>query len=58
MLEEARAIVTRLDQGRDVLVLTDMYGSTLSNIASDLAEKGRINVISGVNFPMLIHTLN
>ncbi|MCU7893470.1 MAG: PTS fructose transporter subunit IIA [Candidatus Thiodiazotropha sp. (ex Ustalcina ferruginea)] len=58
LLEEARAIVTRLDQGSGVLVLTDMYGSTPSNIASGLAEKRRVNVISGVNLPMLIRTLN
>ncbi|MCU7803333.1 MAG: PTS fructose transporter subunit IIA [Candidatus Thiodiazotropha sp. (ex Lucinoma annulata)] len=58
LLEEARAIVTRLDQGSGVLVFTDMYGSTPSNIASSLADKGRVNVISGVNLPMLIRTLN
>ncbi|MEJ2610442.1 MAG: PTS fructose transporter subunit IIA [Candidatus Thiodiazotropha sp.] len=54
----ARAAVDRLDGGQGVLVLTDMYGSTPSNIAHGLAEDGRVNVISGINLPMLVRTLN
>ncbi|MCU7905758.1 MAG: PTS fructose transporter subunit IIA [Candidatus Thiodiazotropha sp. (ex Epidulcina cf. delphinae)] len=56
--ELAAEMVSRLDQGDGVLVFTDMYGSTPSNIAYGLAERGRVNVISGVNLPMLIRTLN
>ncbi|MCU7934593.1 MAG: PTS fructose transporter subunit IIA [Candidatus Thiodiazotropha sp. (ex Dulcina madagascariensis)] len=56
--ELASEMVSRLDQGDGVLVFTDMYGSTPSNIAYGLAERGRVNVISGVNLPMLIRTLN
>jgi mannose PTS system EIIA component len=56
--QEARVLLNRLDEGQGVLVFTDMYGSTPSNIAYGLAEKGRVNVISGVNLPMLIRTLN
>ncbi|MET0066757.1 MAG: PTS sugar transporter subunit IIA [Candidatus Thiodiazotropha sp.] len=56
--DEARDLLKSLDEGEGVLVFTDMYGSTPSNIAFGLADKGRVNVISGVNLPMLIRTLN
>ena len=55
---QARSAVARLDDGEGVLVFTDMYGSTPSNIAYSLAEPGRVHVISGLNLPMLIRTLN
>lgn len=58
LIEQASGMIDRLDQGHGVLVFTDMYGSTPSNIAYSLAEKGRVNVISGINLPMLIRTLN
>jgi PTS system ascorbate-specific IIA component len=58
LVEQANSIINKLDQGHGVLVFTDMYGSTPSNIAYRLAEKGRVNVISGINLPMLIRTLN
>jgi PTS system mannose-specific IIA component len=57
-LEEARekiaAAITLLDRGEGVLVLTDMYGDTPSNAAFSLAAPGRIEVISGVNLPMIV----
>ena len=40
LIEQASMMITRLDQGHGVLVLTDMYGSTPSNIAYSLAQKG------------------
>lgn len=58
LIEQASGMIDRLDQGQGVLVFTDMYGSTPSNIAYRLAEKGRVNVISGINLPMLIRSLN
>ncbi|MEW8046437.1 MAG: PTS fructose transporter subunit IIA [Candidatus Thiodiazotropha endolucinida] len=58
LVDQASGLIKRLDQGQGVLVFTDMYGSTPSNIAHSLAEKGRVNVISGINLPMLIRTLN
>jgi PTS system ascorbate-specific IIA component len=51
-------MISQLDQGQGVLVFTDMYGSTPSNIAYSLAQRGRVNVISGINLPMLIRALN
>ena len=55
---EADGLVERLNSGDGVLVLTDMYGSTPSNIAFGLLQPGRVQVISGINLPMLIRTLN
>jgi len=46
-----------LDQGDGVLVLTDMYGSTPSNIACRL-DSSRVRVVAGVNLPMLIRVFN
>jgi len=58
LLEQGRRLVARLDSGEGVLVLTDMYGSTPSNIAFGLMQPGLVHVISGINLPMLIRTLN
>lgn len=57
-LEEAKNMVKTLDQGKGVLVLTDIYGSTPSNIANRLPENNNIMVVSGINLPMLIRILN
>lgn len=56
--EEANKMIRTLDQGKGVLVLTDMFGSTPSNIANRLPEDSNIMVVSGVNLPMLIRVLN
>ncbi len=50
-------LIRFLDQGRGVLVLTDIYGATPSNVASRLLESGRVEGIAGVNLPMLIKAL-
>jgi mannose PTS system EIIA component len=49
----ARAVAA-VDQGRGVILLTDLFGGTPSNLAISLMEPGRIEVIAGVNLPMLI----
>jgi PTS system ascorbate-specific IIA component len=54
----ASELCTRLDDGDGVLVLTDLYGSTPSNIASRLVDSHNVNVISGANIPMLLRILN
>jgi PTS system ascorbate-specific IIA component len=61
ILEHALAAVGRLDEGDGVLVLTDLFGSTPSNIAARLLRDrgaGRVRVVSGINLPMLIRILN
>lgn len=55
---QAEAMLEDLNQGDGVLILTDMYGSTPSNIATSLGKHGRVAVISGVNLPMLVRLLN
>ncbi|MDC9725073.1 MAG: PTS mannose transporter subunit IIA [Gammaproteobacteria bacterium] len=47
-----------LDQGNGILIMTDMFGSTPSNIACTVSERDDICVISGLNLPMLIRVLN
>jgi PTS system ascorbate-specific IIA component len=58
VLKEASTMAARLDSGDGVLVLTDLYGSTPSNIACRLHEQHIVRVVSGVNLPMLIRVLN
>ncbi|MBF0219535.1 MAG: PTS fructose transporter subunit IIA [Gammaproteobacteria bacterium] len=50
--------IKRIDEGDGILVLTDIYGSTPSNLACCLLEQQRIKVISGINLPMLIKVFN
>lgn len=46
--------VTRADEGHGVIILTDMFGGTPSNLAISVMSAGRVEVIAGVNLPMLI----
>jgi PTS system ascorbate-specific IIA component len=57
ILPVAQDLIRFLDQGRGVLVMTDIYGATPSNIAARLLEPGRVEGVSGVNLPMLIKAL-
>jgi mannose PTS system EIIA component len=56
--DEARAKVAaaleRLDQGQGVLILTDMYGGTPCNIAMTFFQAGKVEVLTGVNLPMVL----
>jgi PTS system mannose-specific IIA component len=54
LLPKARDAVAALDTGEGVAVLSDLYGATPSNLAVKLARPGRIEVIAGVNLPMLV----
>lgn len=58
MLARAAQMIAKLDSGHGVLILTDMYGSTPSNIVGRLQEQHSVRIISGVNLPMLIRVLN
>lgn len=55
--ECARAAARRLDHGDGVIVLTDAFGSTPSNIANRLAAEG-YRIVAGVNLPMLVRIYN
>jgi len=51
MVEKA---LERVQSPGGVLILTDMFGGTPTNIASTLLDEGRVEVVTGVNLPMLI----
>jgi PTS system mannose-specific IIA component len=46
--------VTDVDTGSGVVLLTDMFGGTPSNIAISIMDKAKVEVIAGINLPMLI----
>jgi PTS system mannose-specific IIA component len=46
--------IRNVDRGQGVLVLTDMFGGTPTNLALMLHEQDRIEIVTGVNLPMLI----
>jgi len=48
------AAAARVDDGRGVVLLTDMFGGTPSNLAISLMGKPNLEVIAGINLPMLI----
>jgi mannose PTS system EIIA component len=52
--DEVQRAITRVSQQRGVLLLTDMFGGTPTNIASMFLEEGAVEVITGVNLPMVI----
>lgn len=57
LLPTARQMLGWADAGHGVLLLTDIYGATPSNIATKLLEPGRVEGIAGVNLPMLLRVL-
>lgn len=57
MLPKALELIREVDHGAGILVLTDMYGATPSNIACRLLEPGKIEGVSGVSMPMLVRAL-
>lgn len=58
LITQGTKMIERLDRGAGVLVVTDAYGSTPSNIANKLAALHELPVVSGVNLPMLVRAFN
>lgn len=58
MRAQGERLLAELDRGDGVLVLTDAYGSTPSNIACSLVRNRRAAVVAGLNLPMLLRVLN
>jgi PTS system ascorbate-specific IIA component len=54
LLPQARAALAPLDTGEGALIFSDVYGATPCNLAVRLAQRGRVEVIAGVNLPMLV----
>jgi PTS system mannose-specific IIA component len=51
---KVRAALERLDDGHGVLILTDMYGGTPTNVAVTFLDLGHVEVLTGVNLPMVL----
>ena len=54
----AKQYVKVLNNGKGVLILTDMFGSTPSNIAKEFASLQDVNIVSGINLSMLLNIFN
>ena len=52
--QEIADAIASVEQGNGVIVLTDLFGGTPSNLAISLLERGQVEVIAGINLPMLI----
>jgi len=57
MREEIRKAVSSLDGGEGVVILLDLFGGTPSNVCGVLARELNIEVVSGVNLPMLLEVV-
>ena len=55
--KEIQAAIKKVDKKSGVVLLTDMFGGTPSNLAISLMKEGKVEVISGMNLPMLIKLL-
>jgi mannose PTS system EIIA component len=59
LLPAASAAMRRVDDGQGVLVLTDLYGATPSNLAAQIARLGTpVRRVSALNLPMLLRVMN
>lgn len=57
-IEDIEEDIAQLDTDEGILFITDIYGSTPSNIAQQLSDKHSAHLVSGVNLPMVIRLLN
>jgi PTS system ascorbate-specific IIA component len=53
----AEKMLTLVDSGKGVLIMTDIFGATPANIAMKLLKRGKIEGVAGVNLPMLLRAL-
>ena len=58
MQQTALNMLQELDSGDGVLVLTDMFGATPSNVACTLSQQDNVLVVAGLNLPMLLKVFN
>jgi len=56
--EAIREGIDRVDRGGGVLVLTDMFGGTPTNLSLALLEPGKVEIVTGANLPMVIKFAN
>ena len=58
LLPRLKQFISSTNKGNDLLILTDLYGSTQNNIAEKLKKHANIKVVSGLNLPMLLKVMN
>lgn len=58
LLPLASQLLALVDKGEGVLILTDIYGATPSNLAAKLLDAGRIEGLAGINLPMLLRAIS
>jgi len=56
--EKIAAGLAKIGDGRGVIIFTDMFGGTPSNISLSFLEQGRIEIVTGVNLPMIVKFAN
>jgi len=56
--KEIEKRIAEVDKGAGVLILTDMFGGTPSNIAFSFHDPGKVDIVTGVNLPMIIKIAN
>lgn len=54
MRDAIEKAIRQVDDGNGVIIMTDMFGGTPSNMSLSFLEDGRIEVLTGVNLPMMI----
>lgn len=52
--KEMTAAIKKADNGKGVMILTDLFGGTPSNISLSFLKKNKVEVVTGVNLPMLL----
>ncbi|HVO65256.1 MAG TPA: PTS sugar transporter subunit IIA [Syntrophales bacterium] len=52
--KEINSSIKKLDRGQGVLILTDLFGGTPSNISLSFLKEGKLEVVTGVNLPMML----
>ena len=57
LLSDLKHTVKQLETGDGVIILTDMFGGTPSNISLSLLQPGKVDVLTGANLPMLLRIL-
>jgi mannose PTS system EIIA component len=58
LVQQIQNSIAQLDNGDGVLILTDMLGGTPSNLSLSFLEDGKVDVVTGVNLPMLMKLAN
>lgn len=56
--EQMAQAIKKLSKGDGVLILTDLFGGTPTNLSLSFLEEGKIEVVTGLNLPMLIKAIN